>query len=236
MVMRDHSNINNEGEKMIKRSFTWADDDSYGMTGWVPDFIPNANVSSDFGLVHDVMEHLGEQRGTFEDEIRALGAMIYTRILGGYFYRGYTFRTQEEMMLLEVTELVNQMAWVRSSKLLKEAPPTKVYNEDLSWLFSEIKAMSRKHFKDEIAEAITLSNYKENILRAIGWLRLGFVQARSRYYHANPYEVEGLFQEIKTAVNKPNFKHGEYGDKLVISINPKQLRFNVKYQEFRGEY
>lgn len=62
---------------MLKRILEWREDADYGEQGWIPNWIPGANITSGFGLAHDVLEHDREDNGTIEEEFKAMGAMIY---------------------------------------------------------------------------------------------------------------------------------------------------------------
>jgi len=43
------------------------------------------------GVAHDLLEHRPTDSGTIEEELQALGAMIYIRGVGGFFHRERSF-------------------------------------------------------------------------------------------------------------------------------------------------
>lgn len=65
-------------------TFTWAENENTGIHGWLPDWAPGYDPSSDsIGVYHDAFEHL-DPNPTLDGEMRAFGAIIGMRYIGGY--------------------------------------------------------------------------------------------------------------------------------------------------------
>lgn len=209
------------GFVMITRRFKWAEDKEHGGEGWIPDFIPNANAARGFALVHDALEHGDKEKGTYECEMKAMGAMIYVRLLGGWFYRTMSRYSGEENIAFDISRMLCDIGWHRD---LKEAPRTRVVGYDIGEELEEIIRCVKKDWRNNEYDSLDTERLLLNIKRAIGWMRLGFVQAKRRFHNAPPYQMESLFEDIKQKVEG---MVGEWGAELVIKVNPKNLSFRA---------
>lgn len=70
----------------ITKIFEYRSDDRSGYTGWIPKGAPREfNSGGGMLVAHDVLEHTRDTTSSWEDELMALGALIFIRGETGYF-------------------------------------------------------------------------------------------------------------------------------------------------------
>lgn len=202
----------------------------YGGEGWIPDFIPGASAASGFSLVHDALEHGNHEKGTYECEMQAMGAMIYVRLLGGWFHRGVSRYTGERHIASDISRMLNDIGWRRD---LKPAPRTRVVGYDISVEIAEITREVKRDWRANDHDSLDSLRLAMNTARAIGWMRVGFVKAKRRFHNAEPYRMEHLFEDMKQKVEKI---HGEHGMELIVKVDPKNLTFRAYADYLKYDY
>lgn len=120
---------------------------------------------------------------------------------------------------------------------MKKPPRTRVQGEDLSEFLNDVLRDTRRAYLEEFGDerrAIKGAKLNAVLKDMVGWMRVGFVQARRRYYYANTHDIEYLFVQLAKATEKVR---GEYGDKLIVTVNPKKLTFRIEHQTpYDNEY
>lgn len=72
----------------VKLTYHDSRSSSSGLEGWVLNSTPAFEPSAGMGLAHDIIEHKFKDKGTLEDEIQAIGALVFTRIESGFLNIG----------------------------------------------------------------------------------------------------------------------------------------------------
>ena len=214
----------------IVRKFIWGHDDEYGIDGWKPAKIPEFNVTSAFGIAHDVLEHFSDSDASIEGEFLAFGAMLYMRAEGDYWANAkQSFNPDPAYQMAgDVAEFMRQ-----KGHELRRPGRTNRLDDDLEGVIARIKDNALKEIKsEEDEEDWNRFSYERYMDNAIGWMRKGYRKAAKRWDINHSYRRVGLFYELEQRLEK--VRGGDYGETLVVSINKKNLdvRVHVQYDEY----
>lgn len=198
---------------MLVRKFTCMEHEEFGELGWRPDWLKHLGFepSWDFGVSHDILEHMVDKIGGAEGELMAFGAVIWIRgesgrdiSLEGDFSRILTVIENGDQTLNcpgRTYKLRDHDYWEGEMvKIVREGlrEAREYYNVgDISLSESEIKR------------------------RAVGWMRKGFRKANAYYrtkLRLDSCSVAYIFDKITEIVNK-NSKGMEIGETLTIRID-----------------
>ena len=225
---------------MFSRSFEWRKDEEFGEYGWILAGFLNFNVSNGLGVAHDTLEHfIAGDDGSLTAELRAFGAMVYGRGLGGYFLRN-AYKTTEENLGYDFCNFLQELHWGKHSEFGCFLTPPKTRKLADEWAEQIIDGSLREGLKMFIAEGEynkeeispdDLAQSKEWIEKMRGWMRIGFRKAQKRFHNNDPHQIAMLFDRIVERIDK-HHKYGDFGEILTVTVDPKRLKFKTS-QEYR---
>lgn len=219
---------------MISMEFEVAIHEEYGDLGFRPCDMPNADPLTGMAVAHDMLEHFANDRGTVEDELQALGAMLFVR--GGGFNWGYNRYWMEignvnnpwDHIASDFSFQTNYMIQRGDSLMLREPPRTTRLDDEFELIIG--KAVHFATITNDDNDVRTSEWCK--LPRVQGWMRLGCRRARARYRNRGD-EVYECFKLIQDKADRL-LKVMDEGSRIVIYANIKACEVNVK--EFGGEY
>lgn len=159
------------------------------------------------GLAHDLIEHMGEQNGTAEDELRALGAVIFGR---------YNMGTSNNAFHLgiEIGSFINNY--------IERPKHTRVCEEVL-----EIQDQLWEGILKESRHLLTVPLKPTDKRPIMHWISKGFMQARRRYKSSacmvNLYE--SVNRQLREALRFTEFPKAVY---VTIDIPTEIVHVRVK--------
>lgn len=221
---------------MITTRFEWGEDVEYGFNGWLPVGMRNANAADGRVIAHDTLEHFPNVPNDMAGELMALGAMIRVRHEGGYFYQKTPMRPEVEYHL--GADISNML---RAGYTLRTPPRTYRLKDGLEDVVQDSLREARKDIRYEETHGgqdfwIKPDALEEKLNHCAGWLRLGYQKALKRYQGVHPEELTWLFIQIEDDV-KEHFKQGDLGEKLIVSVNLKQLTHSIRREyDYEEEY
>lgn len=168
-------------------------------------------VGEDYnGLAHDIFEHIGEQNGTAEDELRAFGASLF-----GRYNLGLTH--SERDIGIEIGSFVRHHLEVPNTIKVRG-----LVHELQDYLWEGIVKESNNVLATPLPK-----NMKRIIMH---WLYKGYMQAQRRYKNSaclvNMYkELQRQLKEKLKYVELENIKH------IWINYDPKTEYVNVRVVE-----
>ena len=211
---------------MLSKTFEYGEDYN-GNVGFIPVNASTVFNAGDGRLVaHDILEHFSNTTCMWEDELLALGAMIFVRGIDGYFTNNVY---NPDWTTHLAADLLQVFSFVSTTRLLHD-----------------IKVRDVNHVGDDIDNAITKA-YKNMLLERNDceddynievitqqlplikkWLIKGYNKAVKRYSKCN-YPIVSLFYEIENELQKSWYK--EEHTKITVSVNLIQgtVTFNHKY-------
>jgi hypothetical protein len=218
---------------MLIAKFEWKEDQELGGEGWIPTRFPNFSAGEGLTIAHDTLEHFANDEGNLAGELRAFGAMIFTRVEGGYFSNEMTRRSAEENLGMELGRFLEELGngehsgWgdfprpPRTYRLKNgtEEIIDKILTESLKSYQAEMQNYSEDHLTDSYQTDIELSKMH-------GWLRIGYRKAVRRFRGAGSGDMSYLFGELKDRIDEKH-KNGSYGEVLTVSVNIRRLTFEV---------
>ncbi len=216
----------------VVRKFVWGHDDEFGIDGWKPALIPEFNVVAGFGLAHDVLEHFSASDSSIESEFLAFGAILYMRAEGEYWANNARINYDPaDNMYGEVAQFLTD----DKGRNLKRPGRTKRLDSDLEDILDNIRTKASRMMREEWGGDDSDDSRNDRLLEwAIGWMRKGYRKAARRWDINHAYRRVGLFMELERELE--DFKHGDYGDTLVISINKKNLDVRVRIDHEYDRY
>ena len=227
---------------MIEKRFVWAPNMGAGSMGWRMLGQPTFTPASPRLVAHDIIEHGPHDNGSLEDELRAVGAVVFVRLTSGAIFTDSDY-DGGPMPLPELAasffKLVMHNAMCDGVRLDLIEPPG---NEPLD-------AATYGTGQDEVLQqgvtlaAQQLPNYaipdgcskaqrdalcsKDSQRRMLGWARLGYREAYARYF-GDPQLGAYLYHEVKTKVAKISYGRGvRKGDELLITVSPATREVSV---------
>lgn len=188
-----------------------------------PHFDPTTTA---IGLTHDILEHTPKQiSNPIEDELIALGAFYYIRVLGCYD-TGYRVITVEDLAN-NIYSLLEDIHWEFDG--LED--PKQYWTKD-KYLNSDIKEAALKAIKlyKEYNEEYPLDI---NIRYLIGWICKGYSLTKARYRKYDSYDLAYKFKSISKQLERL-VKSVEYeGQQFKLKINLQNSEVN--WEELNDE-
>lgn len=218
---------------MIRTTFEWREDEELGGYGWIPKGKPNFNACDGRGIAHDSMEHFANEEETMDAEMRAFGAILRGRGEGGWFFQGHVPNIAYHLGS-DIAGFLRDMRYGE----WKLTDPGKTYalKGDME---DEIQAGIKNALKTANDEADSEDNpfvRDQTTDWMIGWMRRGYRMAHRRWHGADACELSWLYDSIAKEHDE-QFKGGEEGDQLIVTIDPRNLRFTMQRHEvFYSEY
>lgn len=207
----------------IVKTFEYREDPEFGSLGWVPKGAPRAFNSGDGVLVaHDILEHRPNTSASWEDELMALGAMIFVRGEQGYFSRQYVSGWDRNMSV-DLARCFEFLNW--QDKKLK--PLRTVTIDGIDDDIDSAIQMARK-------EADCKSTaYDRKAMKS--WLRFGYRHAKRRYNN-NGGRACNLFTQIAEESNRFAEYAQEGLDELKVSVSVKNWTAKIELKSINYEY
>lgn len=208
---------------MLTRTFEYTED-NYGNLGFLPVNAPAMFNAGDGRIVaHDMLEHFQNTTCTWEDELLALGAMIYVRGEYGYFTSN---RHNPEWEVHLAADLLQVMGFVSNNRYLREVKvrDTNGVGEGIDHAIAIAYSSmldERKYGED----AYNLEVIKHQLPLIRKWLIKGYNKANARYRKG--FANTGmLFCEIEKGLSNPVYKIE--GSKTTVIVNLKRgtVKFN----------
>lgn len=220
----------------IKRKFIWTEDDN-GNEGWMCMWMPksdNFNTVEGLGMLHDMLEHLETDTGTWANELSAFGRIVVTRM------RSNIPKKTEEMNKQDAEELVrillNHQPDISEDlyAVCEHEYASKITDEDYPEHEYRIKGTAEgiasglwKTCEESIFER--LDNYtgpgvtqEQFAKRVEGWLRYGYHTGVDFYGSVVSMEEAGGYMFDDWTVKEFNKKlpRGSYQDVMEVTIIP----------------
>ena len=225
---------------MLNRQFKYEHDDERGLTGWIPVDMAGANAMDNFGVAHDVMEHLpnDDVETSTHAELMALGACILVRVENNWWVNNNLNRDDPSDILgYDIEEICNYIC--AGSQILGDPGKSyKIRDEVVEELIDDIARTGINLFLKNVAKHEP-NNYEKfkNLLNpdfVIGWLRKGYRKAVKRYSNLCTFELGEIYTKISREVEKTSI-HAEVGNILSVNISIKQGHVKVIHKYPWGE-
>jgi len=208
---------------MLTRTFEYREDND-GNVGFIPVNAPAMFNAGDGRIVaHDMLEHFTNTTCSWEDELLALGAMIYVRGEYGYFTSN---RCNPEWEVHLASDLLQVMGFVSNNRHLHD-----VKVRDTNGVGEGIDHAIAIAYSSMLAErmyaedAYNIAVIKQQIPLIRKWLIKGYNKANARY--RNGFANTGmLFCEIEKGLSNPVYQIE--GSKTTVIVNLKRgtVKFN----------
>lgn len=162
---------------MISMKFLYTTDKHYDFPGWLPENAPRTFTPLDaMGAVHDLMEHRKTANsGSVEEELHALGVMLYIRGEGGYWHDRAITDVAEHLAF----ELARLPEVFRGELVDISCRPGTGYAYDA---VERAMTIATRQWEDEQEDAVI----PDSLPAAKGHLLAGYLWARSRRYRKLP--------------------------------------------------
>jgi hypothetical protein len=230
---------------MSEMIFDWKEHDDAG-TGWLARGYPNFGPTDWNQFGHDCMEHFprGRTHGQIADELLALGARLYIRVAGGWWFTQRGFPTPAESWAGELEGLLRDME--DDSRLhlpdftQRPAPPAPEYRDvDMEKIIQAalVQAVARANEylfngdPDNDDEPFTLES--QLIVRMGDWLRRGVHACIKRYKGRDADDIMWLQIQLDEEVRDFQ-KPGSEEHRLVVRIHEKDMEYTV--ERYRPPY
>lgn len=209
------------------RKFHVCTSDDYGITGLQMYGHEHFNPTTDFGVAHDILEHFPDDSGRMEDELMALGAIVYVR---GYeewnvLQGSYSISPAENLY----GEMDTQLGYHGINYRL-ETPYREVEKQEDSFeefLESFVRLARRQIFIDHGTLPDWL-RHGEQCHHLKNWIRLGFWRATWRYRSQSMTEMVQVFQTTSECA-RDVMKHAFEGDNVIIRVEPARNKAQWKF-------
>lgn len=207
------------------RLFEFREDRETGSLGWVPKGAPSVfNTGGGRLVAHDVLEHRPNTSASWEDELMALGAMVFIRGETGHFYSQH--RPDWESHL--AADLRNCFEYLWHSGLnLKTVRTNAIYGTDDG--LSEAIEMAITELKHEGCDNTKIT-CERTVKTMKDWLRVGYRHARKRY-HDNAGRALYLFTMIERDVDELTKQAEEGFSELKVSVSIKNWTVDCQIVE-----
>lgn len=209
-----------------------------GSEGWLLIGAPETYIPiGGMGLAHDIMEHRIGDTGSVEDELLALGAALYIRGEGGYWYKHRGTPCPGYQLSGDFYDLAHQYEGLYN--LSKPRRTTSLPDRVENWIeeacergYSHVMEYWHGEDLDLNGEDKDLADAVNSFIANIpGWLRRGYRMARRRYKSLRPYHLSETFAEIAEAADK-HLKNAEEFEILVVLFDEKKGDAKVFLEEF----
>lgn len=230
---------------MYKRIFKWGEDER-GIEGWLMKDMPHFDSAYGLGVAHDTLEHF-DNGDCISDELQAFGAIVFGRILGGYWamQRGdYSGERRPAVQL--AADLVEFIFRNDATIPARATRPLPSDDYDVEPVLADIAACTVEH---ALREQTCWDEWEpksreemESIMRdAVSWMRVGYRRAQRRWAHGNPEQFACLFYDLEAKVDELTKRGPERGewcemDELHISVSPSGMDFKIRVVEYRDPY
>lgn len=192
---------------MISMKFLYTTDKHYDFPGWLPENAPRTFTPLDaMGAVHDLMEHRKTANtGSTEEELHALGVMLYIRGAGGYWH-GRAIPDVAEHLAAELARLPEIF---RGQLVNTPYRPGTGYACDV---IERAMMLATKEWEDEREDPVT----PESLPAAKGYLLAGYRWARScRYRKLPPHSWTDSFRHLEQCVAR---LRPDEGDRIRLDL------------------
>lgn len=218
---------------IIKKTFIWeADKSGQGFDdGWVESHCPGTYFpAGPMTLAHDVFEHTLRPKAGIEEELKAFGAMIYTRVYGCYWREFRKERNCELYSFHVALELIEMLK--RYDNKVKPAKPIKDRDEDAEPFIEDlhqylVRQIPAGYFDDDLLEPYTLDEFTKVWPAVESNLWAGYQWAYNRYA---PFlwgaEVTCLFKDLEEQVKRLG-KCGA-GERLFVTVDLKNCEVTTR--------
>lgn len=208
---------------MLTRTFEYRQDND-GNVGFVPVNAPTFFNAGDGRLVaHDMLEHFHTTTCSWEDELLALGAMIYVRGEYGYFTAN-RHNPQWEVHL--ASDLLQVMGFVSNNRHLHDVKvrDTNGVGEGIDHAMDiAYSTMMKEREYDEDAYDLVVIKQQLPLIRK--WLIKGYNKAAARY--RNSFANTGmLFCEIEKGLSNPVYQIEGSKTTVVVNLKRGTVKFN----------
>jgi hypothetical protein len=226
---------------ILRRKFYWADHDDYG-AGWNinpqdPLSIPVVGL----GIFHDAVEHpeLHVYGWSLPDEIRAIGAMIFTRVQSGMI--SLTGNNTYDGVLGQTLSIIFAEAVFQWGENTPKIPKRWLKFED-DWVDNLIRDTinsAKREFRKEITYFDLEEQPQNNLRECQNFWRYAYAYMRQGYYRV----CNGLFGNsgvctarwICEQIQEKVPETGDYGECLDICINTESGETRIIH-DYAGSY
>jgi len=189
--------------------------EEYGGIGFIikgkpnrPHFQPSQSA---LGLTHDILEHSYKPIGNaVEDELFALGAFYYIRILGCYD-NGCRYSTVQDLG----SEIADLLGYQKD--YLQD--PKQYWTKD-KYVNADLKEAARKGiklYKEEYQDEDYIPDFNQKYI--IGWLAKGYSYTKVRYKKWDSYELAYKFKRVSNQLEKLVKSIDYEGQQFKLNIN-----------------
>jgi hypothetical protein len=219
---------------MLHRRFVSKIHEEFGTLGWQPIDMPEADPLQGMATAHDVLEHFPGDTGSAEGELQALGAALWLRGLGGYWYR-YSNAYEKNPGKQVAGDLPEVMRHVMYEGHRLSLPSFGRYALDSyaeAWIDDCLKDYTEEARDIFEGEETALAFSEDTLLRIRRYLRHGYRRAQRRY--ARPGWSEHTASEMTTLFHTIEedadgfLKTAEENYELIVNVSLKRHEANVK--------
>jgi len=205
-------------------------DPEFGTLGWRLKGAPvEFNAGDGRTVAHDVIEHFWDGKtDRWEDELLALGAMIFVRWESGYLSGRYYSGLGENLS----ADLEKCLEFIANERDIKPISTYRLKDDGIEADIEEAIRLATKEFIEYVDGDVAgnrqmVSENSENIK---GWIRTGYRRARRRY--RSIAVASSLFDSISRQVDR---MMADEFDEIKIIVNIRRCSAEVKRIE-RDDY
>jgi hypothetical protein len=202
-----------------------------GLLGWRqrdrPEFWPLEGAAT----AHDVLEHFADEDGSPEAELRALGAILWTRGVGGWFAASGGVHPEAGWHVAGDVEDVIR----RAESGFRAPPSTRPLRDADAEAQVELACSHALRGLLEASEGDLAAWSRVAVEAARGWLRVGFRRAIRRYRDAAGLEAEevaNLYRELRRIASEALREAGGIGEGCVlrvsVSVRDRRIRASLR--------
>lgn len=217
------------------RSFVWEKDDERNTAGWRAEDNPYFSPTLDFGLCHDILEHMNNMPG-MDAECEALGILVWGRVSMNYFssYQVGTVAVASDIMDF-FRDGADMPGDVENEPLGPEDCEDHVLVETLIGdVCQEVEAMMEDWSEyDPTRECPPI---EETGRRIAGHMRRGVRRAHKEYGDRVAFQLAFEHLEdhfaIKGWCREHDYGREEFqpGDRLTVTVDPMMRRIHVEVE------
>lgn len=218
-----------------QRTFEWAEDQSTGEWGWIPEWLDGVDDPYAFigdGVAHDALEHEAhESDGDLENETRALGAVYFVRGESGWFgSRNRGNASPDENIASDFIDLYRAFAYAGDS-IGDETPTAATDPHGMAPTFRHIVRAGIRQAIAEHAEDTDDRAGLAEFARGREWfahlLCEGYAKAHERF-EGKSWAARELFERIADASTEAA-KHAQdmQTGRLILDIDTRAGKFHA---------
>lgn len=164
-------------------------------------------------LAHDILEHIGNQTGSIEDELRAFGVILFGRYEQGLI--GGVYQSPETTLAYDIADFL-------TPNLIK--PKRYISEETIASIFQYMKEPLTKEFKFTYEDYTPTEEFYKTVIH---YLSLGFIQAKRRYKYSGA--LTHLYQNLQSDLLQELKYEDEYSVKKVyVRIDTDTYDINIR--------